>query len=187
VDLSMVLLLYTAGFTVLLLFWPGMRPRYLMPVVPALAVAAGIVSDRFWARRRLKRVLVSVAVAGIAFQLCFNFVFMPIRTAKYTWSRTAGLAIGKILKNVPEPIYSVDVADCNVLFYAELPAKIVTPTVAASRLEPIWLIIREDRWGKMPEALRERGSVCTKVKGKKDRFYYIVKVSAAPQNKPSSA
>jgi 4-amino-4-deoxy-L-arabinose transferase-like glycosyltransferase len=187
VDLSRVLLLYTAGFTLLLLFWPGMRPRYLMPVVPALAVAAGIVSDRFWARRRMKRVFVLVAAAGIAFQFGFNFVFMPTRTAYYTWSRTAGLAIGKILKDVPEPIYSIDIADCNFLFYAELPAKIVTPTIAATRNEPIWLIIREDRWGEMPEALRERGSVRFKVKGKKDRFYYIVKVSAALQNKGLSA
>ena len=186
-DLSRVLLLYTASFTLLLLFWPGMRPRYLMPVVPALAVAAGLVSDRFRTRRHLRRVFVFVGVAGIAFQLGFNFVVMPTRTAYYTWSRTAGLAIGEILKDVPEPIYSVDVADCNVLFYAELPAEIVSPAEAATQLKPIWLIVHEDRWREMPEGLRERGSVCSKVKGKKDRFYYVVKVSAAPQNKPLSA
>jgi 4-amino-4-deoxy-L-arabinose transferase-like glycosyltransferase len=68
---ALALGLYAGGFTALLLVWPTALPRYAMPAVPAVAVAAGLAAAALWDRRRVRRLIVAAAVTqGGAVQLC---------------------------------------------------------------------------------------------------------------------
>jgi 4-amino-4-deoxy-L-arabinose transferase-like glycosyltransferase len=174
-DFSLLLLLYTAGFAILLVFWPGIKPRYVMPVAPALAIAAGMAWEGLRQHRKFRRVFILMMILPAAFQLTFNYIVLPVQKDKFTIRKQAGQNIGRILENVSEPIYVVNLSH-NMLFYTGLNMEEVEKKDAASLTGPAWVIVSESNFKDFSRSWDGRCQVHAEVTGKKKKRYYIVRL-----------
>lgn len=135
--------LYAFGFLPVLLFWPDALPRYAMPAVPALAVAAGLVAARLWSLRprRVRPALVTVMAIMAGGQVLVSTGVMPLRAELYAYARPAGEALGAAMRADPAPAYfSSMIGDHNIMLYTGEPIREV-PLERADRIAPpAWIV-----------------------------------------------
>lgn len=141
--IALALGLYAFGFLPVLLAWPDALPRYAMPAVPALAVAAGLVAVRLWALRpRPARPALAALVAIMACgQLLVATGMVPLRAELYAYARPAGEALGAAIRADPAPVwFSSVVGDHNIMLYTGEPIREL-PLERADRIPPpAWII-----------------------------------------------
>lgn len=179
-ELSLTLLLYAAGFSVLLIFWPGIKPRYVMPVVPALAIATGMAWEGLRQHRKFHRLLIGMMVLLAAFQLTFNYVVLPVKKDEFTIRKKAGHEIGQILGAVAGPVYVVNLSH-NMIFYTGLKMEEVEKKDAAKLVGPAWVVVSESNFKDFSSVWADRGRVHAKVTGKKNKRYCIVHLKGVAQ------
>ena len=139
--LPVLLALYAGGFTVFLMLWPHALPRYAMPAVPAMAVAAGLAAAALWHNTRLRRIIVSaLAVLALA-QIGLGTGIVPLRAELYRYAYPAGVALGDAVRANPAPVVLASaIGDLNVMYYSGLEILNLPPGEAGGVETPAWLI-----------------------------------------------
>ena len=140
-GLVLALGLYAGGFLPVLLVWPDALPRYAMPIVPALAVAAGLVAARLWEAELYRRALIAVPGVMALGQLLLASGVIPLRAELYAYARPAGEALGAAIQEDPATTYFSSVrGDHNVMLYTGVPIREVPVAAAATIVGPAWII-----------------------------------------------
>ncbi|NBC32387.1 MAG: phospholipid carrier-dependent glycosyltransferase [Alphaproteobacteria bacterium] len=140
---ALALGLYAFGFLPVLLLWPDSLPRYAMPAVPALAVAAGLVAARLWALRprRVRPALAAVVAVMAVGQVLVATGVVPLRAELYAYARPAGAALGAAMRADPAPAYfSSVIGDHNIMLYTGEPIREVPVGRAGRIAPPAWIV-----------------------------------------------
>ena len=139
--LPAVLALYAGGFTFLLMLWPYALPRYAMPAVPAIAVAAGLGAAAIWHQGRRRSLVVgAVAILALA-QVGLGLGIIPVRAELHRYARPAGEALGEAVLADPAPVVLASrIGDLNVMYYSGLEIVNLPPGEAGQVPAPAWLI-----------------------------------------------
>ena len=182
-TLSLALLWYAGGFALLLIFWPRMKPRYLMPAVPALAVAFGAVWGAMAPRSRFRRGSLVLLALLAGFQLAQTYIYLPLTRDQYTLRKRAAGTIARTLDSVSDPIYAVNVSH-NMLFYSGLPLKEVSRQTAANLEGPGYVIAYKSDFETFSRPWRHRHRVIRQIADTKGRFYVIVRLLPEGQDPP---
>ena len=117
---SAALLAYCAIGSALLLFSPRLSARYLLPAMPAVAVAAGLAFGRLrdsaprWGAR-----LVGIAVVIAIVRVGFLLAYVPYDAARGSETRQAARALAGV--TTEGPIHVIPGTDYNVVFYIKQP------------------------------------------------------------------
>ena len=152
-GLATALALYAGGFLPVLLVWPDALPRYAMPIVPALAVAAGLVAARLWegvawAPRRVRPAMIAVPAIMAVAQILLATGAIPLRAELYAYARPAGETLGAAIRSDPAPAYfSSVIGDHNIMLYTGAPIREVPLAEAARITAPAWIITTPEALG----------------------------------------
>ena len=120
------LVVYAAAGSLLLLFSTRSSVRYALPMVPAVAVAAGLAFHRLYqARRRAATILIGLAVLAAAGRMAFVLAYVPLHASRHSPNRHAAEALKNVLGDGPVCITSS--VDLNVMFYLGQPATTIDP------------------------------------------------------------
>ena len=139
-------LLCYAGFCALaLLIWPGVGTRYAMPIAPAVAVLAALVTQGLWRRRHLvARIAIGMATGLFAYQIVLVIVAVPLFADRFAESRLSGEAISRAIAAEPAPVYCDD-CEATRLFYVDAPIQSLEGRGLAGLAAPAWLLTARDR------------------------------------------
>ena len=136
-----VLAIYAGAFTLFLMLWPYALPRYVMPAVPALAVAAGLAVAALWRQLRFRRATVLVIAGLAAVQLGLGTGLIPLRAELYRYAQPAGEALGAAVRADPAPVALASaIGDLNLMYYSGLDIRNVPPAGTGALPAPGWLI-----------------------------------------------
>lgn len=140
------LLLYSGVCTAALVLWPGFNSRYAMPIVPSLAVLAGIGWDTLKKSKYsiFRRVAGSLLCLFIIYQFVLVTVIMPMFSDRFGATRNDASAIEQAIRAAPAPIFCF--YRFNQLFYLRVPFRCLDLfgyhlAESASLTPPAWLII----------------------------------------------
>jgi 4-amino-4-deoxy-L-arabinose transferase-like glycosyltransferase len=147
------LVFYAGLCTLVLLVWPGTKTRYAMPIVPAVAVLAGLALDPL-ARRRHWAAASALATIAILFvyQAVLVTAVIPLFAEKFGAPRRRGAALDAVIGSVPAPVFTLGKPQANKLFYVTHPIRSVTlPDATLSA--PAWMFAPRSQLGRI-EVLR---------------------------------
>jgi len=141
------LLLYSGLCTAALILWPGALSRYAMPIVPSVAVLAGIAWDALEESKYsiLRRLTGALLCLFLIYQFVLVVVIMPLFFDRFGASRIAGQAIERAIRAAPAPAFCTGL-DTNQLFYMREPIRCIDLPGMASIMPPAWLIIPSDQF-----------------------------------------
>jgi 4-amino-4-deoxy-L-arabinose transferase-like glycosyltransferase len=147
------LVCYASLCTLALLVWPGTKTRYAMPIVPAVAVMAGLAFEPLARRRQW---LAAAALAGLAllfgYQMVLVTAVIPIYAEKFAAPRRRGPVLDAVIGAAPAPVFTLGKPQANKLFYLTHPIRSITlpdPALVA----PAWMFAPRAQLGRI-EALR---------------------------------
>jgi 4-amino-4-deoxy-L-arabinose transferase-like glycosyltransferase len=133
------LLCYASLCALALLVWPGVGTRYAMPIAPAVAVLAALVTEALWRRRHLvARVAIAIVIGLFVYQIVFTNIAVLVLPDRFAEARLSGEAIGRAIKAEPAPVYC-DNCDATRLFYVDEPIQSVGSDLAGLSA-PAWLL-----------------------------------------------
>ncbi|HUU68266.1 MAG TPA: glycosyltransferase family 39 protein [Planctomycetota bacterium] len=114
------LLVYCIAGSALLLLSPRVSARYLLPVVPAVAVAAGLVFGRLQdsAPKRV-RLLTTIAAVIAVGRVVFLLAYVPYDAAHGSEVRRAARVLNAVTED--GPVYVLPGTGHNVVFYINRP------------------------------------------------------------------
>jgi 4-amino-4-deoxy-L-arabinose transferase-like glycosyltransferase len=153
-ELALALVSYAFSCAVILLFWPGAATRYAMPMVPAVAVLAGISYHHFLARLP-RLVLTAQIMAGglLVYVLVLNWVVMPLFPASFAFAAGEAEPITDAILERPAPVYVVPFAvSRGVLYYLPKP-RVLTVDELARAKPPYWALMSTEEEAQL-KALR---------------------------------
>jgi 4-amino-4-deoxy-L-arabinose transferase-like glycosyltransferase len=135
-ELALALFSYAIPGVVVLLLWPYALTRYAMPIVPAVAMLAGIAYHHLLTR--LPRLVLSAQfLAGglLAYAVALNWVVMPLFPGSFAFAAGESEPITAAILERPAPVYVVPFAvSRGVLYY--LPKPHVVPVEELARAKP---------------------------------------------------
>jgi 4-amino-4-deoxy-L-arabinose transferase-like glycosyltransferase len=145
-DLALALLLYAFCCTVVLFLFPGVRVRYSMPAVLALAAASGLAFEPL---RAAQPRLVNVALAMIgtlaSYQIVLSWIVMPAAPESFQGSRIVAQAIEPIIRSEPAVLYNfAEDINKNVLAYIRSPVRVIPSGEFREKPLPAWILIHRD-------------------------------------------
>lgn len=123
VDLpaSRAMLLYILAGTAVMFFVPDVRPRYVLPIFPAVAVSAGLVFDRLPViSPRAIRLIVVLTTLMFTVRLLYLGVALPLSVNNHLDARHTAAEVSRILGDSGEsdaPIYMLSESLSNTAFY----------------------------------------------------------------------
>jgi 4-amino-4-deoxy-L-arabinose transferase-like glycosyltransferase len=142
-TLVQALLFYAICCTLVLVLWPGTRPRYAMPGILALAAAAGLMFDRArieWPR--LQGVAVMIALGLGLFQILLNWVAMPLAPDLGGVMRKAGNTIASTIHSQPAILYvPLERSPKNPLIYVPPPIRLLPMDRIVGVSAPAWVLL----------------------------------------------
>ena len=133
------LVFYAGLCTLALLVWPGTKSRYAMPIVPAVAVMAGLAIDPLARRRHWVAALaLATAIVLFVYQVVLVTAVIPLHAEKYSAPRRGGAAFDAIISAAPAPVFTLGKPQANKLFYITHPIRSIE--VADQALPaPAWI------------------------------------------------
>lgn len=136
------LALYAGLGTLALLVWPGTKTRYAMPIVPAVAVLAGLVIEPLWRRRHWTGVAaVTTTILLLVYQVIFVTVALSIPPDRFGEHRQFAAIIDYAEREMPAPLFAIGAAHSNKLFYLTWPIRtLVLPDDAGLLAAPGWVL-----------------------------------------------
>jgi hypothetical protein len=146
-DLLAVLILYSVVCLALLLFWPGARTRYAMPVILPIAAGAGIAFDRLRSEwpRLIKATSLMVA-ALVAYRVVLGWIVMPLMPAPFQQARINGQQVAAIVAAQPAPIYVARRATGqNIMVYVPFYIREVAFESIAAAPPPFWAFVHPEQ------------------------------------------
>lgn len=107
-NLAVALLFYASTATIILIFWPGAKPRYAMSFVLGISTVAGL-SLGYLSLRQPILAAFAQCLAGIllAYGLIVSLIVMPVKPTLFEGMRGAGTKIAKTVSARPETLYFV--------------------------------------------------------------------------------
>ncbi len=133
------LVFYAGLCTLALLVWPGTKSRYAMPIVPAVAVMAGLAIDPLARRRHWVAALaLATGVVLFVYQVVLVTAVIPLHAEKYSAPRRGGAAFDAIISAAPAPVFTLGKPQANKLFYITHPIRsieVADPALPA----PAWI------------------------------------------------
>jgi 4-amino-4-deoxy-L-arabinose transferase-like glycosyltransferase len=141
-PLVRALALYAGLCTLALLLWPGTKTRYAMPIVPAVAVLAGVTVDGLWRRRHWTgTAAVILTVMLLVYQVVFVTVALPFPPERFGEHRQFAAIVDSALHELPAPLFTIGAAHSNKLFYLAWPVRaLMLPDGAAVLAAPAWVL-----------------------------------------------
>jgi 4-amino-4-deoxy-L-arabinose transferase-like glycosyltransferase len=101
--LAAALTLYAVPIAALMLVWPGAVDRYMMPAVPAVAVAAAMAARVGWPMAAWRRAFIAaLPVIGLGYQLALMAIVLPGRE-DIAGFRTIGQAVDQAVAEAGHP------------------------------------------------------------------------------------
>lgn len=183
--LATTLSLYAGGFLPILLVWPDALPRYAMPIVPALAVAAGLVAARLWQGAVWEARHVRIALVGVPAILAFGQILLatgviPLRADLYAYARPAGEALGAAIRRDPAPVhFSSVIGDHNIMLYAGTRIREVPVAEAAGIAAPAWIITTPQALPDLHRLLPDLAETPTvETLGRRDQPFLLIRLPA---------
>jgi 4-amino-4-deoxy-L-arabinose transferase-like glycosyltransferase len=140
-ELVIALCSYAACSAAIAVFWPGNSFR-AMPVVPAVAVLAGIAYHHFLARLP-RLVFTAQVVAGglLAYVLILNWVVMPLFPGAFSFAAGEAEPITAAILERPAPVYVVPSTVSRAVMYY-LPKPHLVPVEDLAKVKPpFWAIL----------------------------------------------
>ncbi|NQT20138.1 MAG: glycosyltransferase family 39 protein [Planctomycetes bacterium] len=126
------LAVYILAGTACLLPFPGVRTRYALPMLPAVAVLAGFAFHYLKEkRRRAAHVLVGLAIAIATARMGMLLVLVPYRAEHHSKARRPAAELSRVLPD--GPLYTFSPGRYNVIFYLNRRVVETTPAGLASR------------------------------------------------------
>lgn len=144
-ELVLALFAYAVSCTAILLFWPYALTRYAMPIVPAVAMLAGIAYHHLLARLP-RLVLTAQFLAGglLVYVLVLNWVVMPLFPGSFAFAAGESEPITAAILERPAPVYVVPFAvSRGVLYYLPKP-HVVTIDELARAKPPYWALLKPE-------------------------------------------
>ena len=133
------LVFYAGLCTLALLVWPGTKSRYAMPIVPAVAVMAGLAIDPLARRRHWVAALaLATGIVLFVYQVVLVTAVIPLHAEKYSAPRRGGAAFDAIISAAPAPVFTLGKPQANKLFYITHPIRsieVADPALPA----PAWI------------------------------------------------
>jgi hypothetical protein len=142
-DLALALLLYAFCCTIVLFFFPGVRVRYSMPAVLALAAAAGLAFERLRSEQpRLVNGALAV-IGGLAiYQIVLSWIVMPAAPQKFERSRAIAQAVESAIRTEPATLYGLAPDfNKNVFAYIRAPIRVVWTREFRAQPRPAWILV----------------------------------------------
>lgn len=141
-ELARTLLVYIGIAAVVMIVWPNTRPRYAMPAVPMIAVAAGLAVGAAWGLRKwADRTVVAALVLLVAYQVIWTQVVVPSRAEQLTRSRVSGRELGRVVATMPGLVFvPAGWVDANLLYYTRLPLQRFSLAELDRLPAPAWII-----------------------------------------------
>ena len=144
---------YAGLCTLALLVWPGTKTRYAMPIVPAVAVMAGLAIGPL-ARRRHFAATAALATTVVLFvyQVVLVTAVIPLYAEKFGAPRRRGAVLDTVIGAAPAPVFTLGKPQSNKLFYVTHPIRSITlsdVTLSA----PAWMFAPRSQLPRI-EALR---------------------------------
>lgn len=169
---------YAAGFPIALIFWPDSQTRYLMPAIPAVALAVGLAGAKIRQVKWLRYLVILSLTMAVGYQSALNFIYLPLNRDRYTVSRQAGQELAAILDTAPGPAYLIAVEDHhNVMFHLGRPVKELEPGQAAELQGPGWLIVSPRSHRDVAEFRADKSDrLAGEVEGRKGRKLLAVRL-----------
>jgi hypothetical protein len=89
-----------------------------MPIVPAVAVMAGLAIDPLARRRHWVAVsALATAIVLFVYQVVLVTAVIPLHAEKYSAPRRRGAAFDAIINAAPAPVFTLGKPQANQLFY----------------------------------------------------------------------
>ncbi len=131
---------YAIAGTVVMMFWPESRSRYALPMMPAIAVAAGLAFHKLLASpEQLPRQLVRVTAAVMILLATGWCIAITLRRSPEP-NRQAARALNSIFGD--QPVYALQPAPHNLLFYVQRPVTEISLKQLAAQKTPATLLYR---------------------------------------------
>jgi 4-amino-4-deoxy-L-arabinose transferase-like glycosyltransferase len=141
-ELALALLSYAAAGTLFVLLLPGTRTPLAMPMVPAVAVLAGIAFHHFLTRLP-RLVLFTQFLAGglLLYVLVLNWLAMSLFPAAFNRDADEAEPLVAAILERPAPVYVVpNAVNLNVVFYLPKPRLVGIDEMARAK-PPYWAIV----------------------------------------------
>jgi 4-amino-4-deoxy-L-arabinose transferase-like glycosyltransferase len=118
-KLALALLFYASSATILLIFWPGAKPRYAMSFVLGISAVAGLLLGYFRIRfPTLAAFAQCLSVLLVVYALVISLIVMPIRPSLFEGMRGAGTMIAKGIPEHVKTLYVVPDWESGAAFKA---------------------------------------------------------------------
>jgi 4-amino-4-deoxy-L-arabinose transferase-like glycosyltransferase len=136
------LALYAGLCTAALLFWPGAKTRYAMPIAPAVAILAGLSIESLWRRRHWAgAAAVALTILSLLYQVAFVTVALPLPPERFGEHRQFAAIIDSAARELPAPLFTIGAAHSNKLFYLTEPIQaLMLPDDARVLAAPAWVL-----------------------------------------------
>jgi 4-amino-4-deoxy-L-arabinose transferase-like glycosyltransferase len=179
-DLAEILTVYSLLIPAILLFWVGSRPRYVMPAVPTVAVASGLVWDALGRRRnrRMSQWLLAIVCTAAAGVFAYHAIAVPLLQERYNRERHIAVAIGEALKEVPGPVVAVHLSH-NLVYYSGLAARSVTLKQVRGIPPPYTMAAHCGIYARLPAYCDCRWEIFKTIEAGENERYCLARITAA--------
>ena len=141
-PIARALALYAGLGTAALLFWPGAKTRYVMPIAPAVAVVSGLSIESLWRRRHWAgAAAAAMTVLLLLYQVAVVTVALPLPPERFGEHRQFAAIIDSAVRELPAPLFTIGAAHSNKLFYLTEPIQaLMLPDDARVLAAPAWVL-----------------------------------------------
>lgn len=141
---------YAIAGTVVMMFWPESRSRYALPMMPAVAVAAGLTFHKLLASsEQLPRRLVRATAVVMILLATGWFIAITVRRSPEP-NRQAARTLNAMY--LDQPVYALQPALHNLLFYVQRPLTEITAKQLAAQKTAGILLYRPSQTSAITDA-----------------------------------